>query len=104
MKSARFLVVALLMFLMSVAAHAFSAFHQRPVKPILVSGYVLDSVSRRPIAAVLVRLTDKQGCDGGEALTDSQGHFVLQPTWRPEGGSYVVVRCIVPQTHGLGLV
>ncbi|MCI1187846.1 hypothetical protein MON38_10480 [Hymenobacter sp. DH14] len=92
MKSARFLVVVVLSF-MSMAACASATLHQQSSKALRFSGHIFDSVSRRPIAAVLVRLISESGCDyGGEALTDSLGHFVSQLNWRPRGAIYAAVK------------
>ena len=91
MKSARFLIVALLTFMIA-AACASATLHQHSRKTLRFSGQVLDSVSHRPIAAVLVRLSDEKGCGYGEALTDSLGHFVLHLNWKPEGPVYASVK------------
>ena len=77
MKSARFLVVVLLAF-WGVAGCASSAYRQRPEKIFSVSGYVLDSVSKKPVAQVLVQ------SDRHQVLTDSTGHFAFTSTDRNE--------------------
>ena len=89
MKSARFLIIVLLAFWV-VAGCASSAYRQRPGKIFSVSGYVLNSVSRKPVPHVLVE------CDWHRVLTDSMGHFAFTSTDRDVlyAGMYVVVHTI----------
>ena len=75
MKSARFLVVALLLVLWGVDGCASSAHRQRPGKALSVSGYVLDAVSRQPVSGVWVH--DSWMSEEMYARTDSSGHFVI---------------------------
>lgn len=67
MMSSRFLLVVLLFSFMGVAGCASSSFR--------VSGYVLDSVSRRPVPGVRVGPEFRNFYSS--AQTDSTGHFVL---------------------------
>ena len=78
MSSARFLVVALSVVLWGVAGCASSVYRQRPERTFRVSGYVLDSISRKSVAQVLVQSHWHQ------VLTDSTGHFAFTSTDRDE--------------------
>ena len=83
MKSARFLVVALLPLLAACAAavptYVWKPFSNPPAtvteaeKNFRIAGYVLDAGSCRPVPAIVVR--DKYSWHG--TLTDANGHFVL---------------------------
>ena len=76
MKSARFLLIALLLSVWGVVGCASSAYHQRPEKIARISGFVLDSASRKPVPQVLVQ------SDTDQVLTDSMGHFAFTSTDR----------------------
>ena len=75
MKSARFLVVALLLSVWCIAGCA-SAHRQGPARTFRVAGYVLDSVSRQPVAGVFVKTSEQENYFG-MPRTDERGYFVL---------------------------
>ena len=88
MKSARFLVVALLS-VWSIAGCAPSAYHQRPEKTFRVAGYVLDAGSRESAAGVYV------WNNFNVARTDTNGHFTLRlPVSTFKKGSQAVVHTV----------
>lgn len=73
----RYLIFVLLLVAGGVAGCASSALRQRPEKTFRVSGYVLDSVSRKPVAGVFVNAYDRDNYFG-LPQTDKRGHFVLK--------------------------
>ena len=84
MKSARFLVVALVLMMPMLVSNALA---QARHKVEQVSGYVLDSVSRKPIPSVLVQ------CNWLQIRTDKTGHFafISSPKCQLYTGDYVWV-------------
>jgi len=66
-------------------------------KTVRVSGYVLDSVSRKPVAGVFV-----QGNFFGTPRTDAQGHFVLHlPVNKRKPTAQVVVSTVLYQGNAV---
>ena len=111
MKSARFLIVALLPLLAACAASVPNyvwqpgtsyptaasmpnALSRIPEETFRVSGYVLDAVSRKPVAGVLVE-DDYWGEFFKPAQTDANGYFVLHlPVSRRRVVRQLVVRTV----------
>ena len=95
MKSARFLVVALLLSAWHMAAFAAPAASHSPERVFRVAGYVLDAVSRKPVPQVLVQI------DRHQVLADSTGHFAFTSIDRNElhTGCPVVVHTIYYDGH-----
>lgn len=109
MPATRYLILALLPLLAACAASAPTyvwkpfanpvpdAASSVPLKPIRVSGYVLDAVSRKPVPEVLVEF-----CGGEYSIvvgsrlprTDANGHFVLHLPVSSRTGGYLGARTL----------
>ncbi len=99
MKSARFLLVVLLLAVWGLVSCASSAYRQRPEKTFRVAGYVLDAGSRQPVSGVQV-IDDGYNHSFKWARTDSNGRFVLHlPVSRLLAHGQLVGRTALYEAH-----
>lgn len=100
MMSTRFLLVLLLVASCCLGCCVPSAAQRkRPKKTFRVSGYVLDSVSRKPVAGVFVGATN-WGNFFGQPQTDSRGYFSLAlPTSRLKSNLQLTVQTVLYEGH-----